>query len=182
MPLRKSHSPGREDFTYLSFKRKAFTLPELVVTVVILGILTVAGSFGVSSILSGADAQETRVVLQNVRTVQTKFAATYGTYTPHMQDLAPETSAPFTIAALDVEITDKFVTENGIVSIAVGDAGTLGLAALTPDERCFIMTIPAPNRAGSIIDQELEETALCEARSALPRGELPVSSEVSYIF
>lgn len=152
---------------------------ELVVTIVMLLILLSAGTVGVVAIMNKFDVKETKLDLETVRGAQVRFASTYGSFTPYGPDLSNDTVAPFTVTGLDVEVTPDFVRDRGVVSFAVGDAGSLGLAAFGPDETCYFLLVPAPNRAGSATSGKLADSQVCEGRAVLPPGERALPSNVS---
>jgi prepilin-type N-terminal cleavage/methylation domain-containing protein len=168
--------------------RQAFTLIELVVTVAVLALLTVLGAVGLNSILDRSDAGLAQARLETVRVVQTKFASTYGNFTPNPADLgatAPNdaSSGVFRMPALSLFIqavplnpeSGGFEAES--VSIAVSDEGALGLATLTPSGRCLgllVAEVSAPS-----VSVELPSDSVCEGRSVLPAGEYPLDASLS---
>lgn len=165
-----------------SSSRRGFTLIEMVVTVVVLLILTSLGIFGVSAVLERSDASLTRTDLQAVRTAQLRFAGVYGTFTPHGPDLSSNEVSPnvWELTSLDVTITDGASTAEGVISFAVGDDGSLGLAALTSSGDCVGLQVPAANTPGASVEFDLDEGAICEGRAVLPDGAYQIDPTVSY--
>lgn len=155
--------------------RRAFTLLETVVVLVLLGILAgmVVGGFGAFSERSkDTTAQAT---IDRTLTAERAFANSFGSYTNHPNDLLDLDRD------VDVVASPAQSTAGNMVSIAVGDKGTLGLAVESESGKCFLYTAApietgflAPSEPGIDAAGEKSEApagAPCNGAEAIPTGE-----------
>ena len=112
---------------------RAFTLLELIVTLVITGILFSIGAFSYEFVQRAADKGAAENALNNVLTTQVATGFDFGFYTLYADELAP-TGGGVTIVEAGLP-----VTEMGEVSMAVSAENFLGLATLE-DETCLALT------------------------------------------
>jgi prepilin-type N-terminal cleavage/methylation domain-containing protein len=155
-----------------------FTLIELVITVSILLLLVAATVFGANAFLARSDEQRSQADLDMVHTTQVAFATSFGRFTPWPADLTDANDIPDADGALTLPDSGLLVTplpavDAGDISLAVGTAGSLALATLTPDDVCITLLVPSPDASGTPEEGTLTLPQACDARAVLPAGEAP---------
>lgn len=143
--------------------RRAFTLLEMVMTVALVTVVTTVAVVGFAAISKRSESAAARADLDLVHSAQLRFASVYGTYTPHPDDL---TGIP-----PGVTITSGIADQLGEVSIAVGEQGSLAVAAMNANDECIAARWLAYGTGNETVKVDFPSTAPCEARAALPPGE-----------
>ena len=150
----------------LVYQRKAFTLVEMVVTLVVLSTVMGLGYFGLNAVAARQERAMSLGQIQSVVELERRYAALNDEYTPSPAELKP-------IPAGVVVVADA-VSDTGQVSIAVGSNGTLTAAAILRDGTCRGVRVPALKGSGAKSEQStsvLNANVVCDARAFLPPGE-----------
>jgi prepilin-type N-terminal cleavage/methylation domain-containing protein len=149
--------------------RRAFTVFELVATMVVVAILASVGAVGLNAVNDRQQRDVAKADLDMVAQSQLRFASLYDTFTDYPLDLTGFAAPPKAIT-----VTTEPSSASRVVSIALGSEGGLGLSARAIDGACLFRYLPP---LGSLVESEqwlAEEGALCEARAAFPEGEHPL--------
>jgi prepilin-type N-terminal cleavage/methylation domain-containing protein len=145
--------------------RRAYTLIEIVVVLVLLGILSTAALVMGASNRDAAVDSTGDLAARRVIQAQTTFSSNYGSYTPAPEDLSG--------VGRDLLVVVGEAVEGGDVSISVGTGGTLAVAARSPTGGCFAYQVSPLNRGGTVTAVELMGT--CSSVAALPGDETAVA-------
>lgn len=145
-------------------RRRAFTLVEIVVTVVVASII--AGIVAASALTATGRAEDelTQGALRRFVVLEQQVASTWGSYTPLPADLSVPRDELQPVAG---------VAGAGQVSIAVGDDGTLGLATLNGNGDCHGLRVSSVETGGEQTEVLVDDEP-CDAVAVLPAGEAPV--------
>lgn len=144
-------------------------MAELVTTMFVVGVLTVVVSMGSKSVLESNENRAADANVDRVLLAQQTFANLYGSYTGFPSDLGLIDGLTAT-----VDISDG----PSVVSIALGTAGTLGIAAKQDDNIC-IMISAEPLAAGGKVTKYESTGQACNASSVL--GDESVADVVSML-
>ena len=148
--------------------RRAFTLIELIVTMIILGIILALLAINViGPVMASTRAKRAESTLTQVQTVEQLFARDWGTYSAWRADLNG--------------LVSSLVIRNGSVSrgptevsVAVGTSGTLAMAVAVDSSTCVFRRVAPLWQGGGSDDPGVAATAQCVAAAALPMGESTV--------
>lgn len=146
--------------------RRAMTLLEMIVTLVVLSIVAAIGFIGLNAISDRQAESRIESDLQAVIELERRFAVLNDDYTTDPEELGNPPAG--------LSITSGPVTSTGKVSIAVGVEGTLAVAALSPSGSCLAVRVPPLyGPAAKTAQQKLEigTKAVCDPQGALPAGE-----------
>jgi Tfp pilus assembly protein PilE len=151
--------------------RRALTVIELAGTFAVLAIVVAISFVGLRSFVSYQDDQQAKSYLATVANLERRYASMNDGYTSNPTDLQGIPSG--------ITVTSSLSTDRGVVSIAVGSSGSLGLATLATSGVCYTLRV-API-SGSLAGAEelsssLGSSSACDGRSALPSGEWAVAA------
>lgn len=151
--------------------RRALTVIELSGTFAVLAIVVSISFVGLRSFVSYQDDQHAKGHLATVANLERRYASMNDGYTSNPTDLQGIPSG--------ITVTSALSTERGVVSIAVGSSGSLGLATMASSGVCYTLRV-API-SGSLAGAEelsssLGASSACDGRSALPSGEWAVAA------
>lgn len=137
-------------------RKRAFTLLEVVVVIIVLGIASVVAASVVrdqGKQVAGVDAA---TAVQRVLLAQQSYAAARGEYT----------SDPSALVGVgrDVQVIDGVSSTGNMVSMHVGAAGDVALAAMGSDGVCYGVVAAAPMAGGGVSNGS---PAVCAAESLL---------------
>lgn len=111
----------------IRLRRGAFTLIELVVVIVLIGIVSLIGAYSLGAFGQRFNQSTAVASIYRVITAEHSFAETYGTYSSWPSDINP---------GQGITTTDGASTAAGMVSLALGTDGNLGLAAESSNGAC----------------------------------------------
>jgi type II secretory pathway pseudopilin PulG len=137
----------------------AFTLLEIIAGLVVVGLITAVGVRVLPELLSRNSLSEVESTLQRAALAQTAYAARYGQYT----ESAAEMSRTPTGRGLTFSTGSS--TNPGVVSVHLGDDGSLLLAALSSDGRCVGLLLGEPVSDATLTDIPASEPSSCNASS-----------------
>jgi prepilin-type N-terminal cleavage/methylation domain-containing protein len=140
--------------------RRAFTLTEAVIVLVVMGVLAGIGSLTYSAFFTTATDRAAVARLDVAYATELRFAATWGLFSAHPPDL-PEGAGVELVAG---------PAEAGQVSIAVGRSGALALSTVVSDG-CIARRYPPLGEGSGTV--ELALPAPCDATAALAEGDDP---------
>lgn len=149
--------------------RRAFTVLELVVTMVVVTTLASVGAVGLNAVNDRQQRDIAKSDVDMVAQAQLRFASLYDTFTDYPLDLTGFAAPPKAIT-----VVTNPAMESRVVSMALGSEGGLGLSARATDGSCWFRYLPP---LGSLVEAEqwlVEDGALCEGRAAFPDGEHPL--------
>ncbi len=150
-------------------RRRAFTVAELIVGTLVLGVLVTVGTAG----LRAVDARQRQNVavsdLSTVRDSQMRFAAVYETFTDHPADLS---GVPQPIV-----VQNDPATAYRQVAVVLSSSGALGLASRAPDGTCHFMRVPPLATPGPFTVTSVPVGAVCDPASALAADEWPLTPQ-----
>jgi type II secretory pathway pseudopilin PulG len=141
---------------------RGYTIIEIAVVIFIIGIFGVMVAIGAVAVLDTQTENLSSAHAQDVVLAQQNFAQRYGTYTGFPSDL-PEADGYVVVTEESADATQ--------VSVAVGVAGTLGVAVRTDDETCVHYRVPSLATGGSAVPVDLGPSSVCAGEEALPSGE-----------
>lgn len=151
----------------VSRDRKGFTLLEIVVTLVLLGIISGIGVTGTRAFLGRTSDSQAVATLDRVVLAQQSFANSFGGYASLPDDLTRLVRDTSLVSSPQVSDDPE------VVSLAVGENGTLGLAVRSNSGMCYLRSITALNVGAQTVDAEAGEDQACNGAEALPNGEAP---------
>lgn len=165
-------------------RRRAFTLLELIVVVIILSILAGLGAITYASTQSQLTNGAAGANLSAVVSAEEQFANDYGTYTPWPADLASLLPRGFQVVTGDATTVEQ-------VSIAVGSDGTLGVATrnglnseclieyVTPMGNVTTTSVAGPvstlPSSGVVTASTIPSSVHCSGSTALPSGDTAIT-------
>lgn len=150
----------------LSTSRRGFTIIEMAVTLLVLGILMIAAAGTYTTVTSSTGSTNAEESIRRVASNEQLLARDWDRYSPFGADL--------TLSGADLTVVTSPTGSSGpdTVSLAVGSKGGLGLAAATGKGACRRFYLPpltaADNDLAAVADTTL---AGCTGASALPSGE-----------
>ena len=151
--------------------RRALTVIELAGTFAVLAIVVAISFGGLRSFVSYQDDQQAKSYLSTVANLERRYASMNDGYTSNPTDLQGIPTG--------ITVTSSLSTDRGVVSIAVGSSGSLGLATLASSGTCYTLRV-APISGSLAGAEELSSTlgssSACDGRSALPSGEWAVAA------
>jgi Tfp pilus assembly protein PilE len=151
--------------------RRALTVIELAGTFAVLAIVVAISFGGLRSFVSYQDDQQAKSYLSTVANLERRYASMNDGYTSNPTDLQGIPTG--------ITVTSSLSTDRGVVSIAVGSSGSLGLATLASSSVCYTLRV-APISGSLAGAEELSSTlgssSACDGRSALPSGEWAVAA------
>lgn len=152
--------------------RKAFTLIELVVTIVIAGILISVGVVSYSFLNDEASATQAESLLDRVAVAQQVAAQDYGYYVTCSKNLGN--------VGNDVRVLDPSspASATGDVSIAVNEDGYAAAAAISSDNVCLARVI-APIVENGEMESLVLEDGQCTAQNAFTKSSLTETGQLS---
>lgn len=145
--------------------RRAFTLMELLATLVVAAIVSSVAVAGFSGLLSRSNEEVARAHVEEIYRAQLAFAG--------LRDEFNSDPGYFTSPSLVVTLLPS--SSPSEVSMSVGSKGSLALMAAF-DGGCLGLLAPAPGVNDAVRRSELSQGVLCDARSLLPPGEFPLLS------
>jgi len=145
--------------------RAAFTLIELIVTLIILGIIIAIMAINIlQPFMVSTHEKSAKATLSRVQTAEQLFARDWGSYSAWSSDLSG--------VGADVTILNASVSHKPTeVSVAVGVNGTLALAVAIDASTCVFRQVEAVSEGGGSTEPTVNAAALCSAQAALPAGE-----------
>lgn len=145
--------------------RRGFSLLELVVTLVVLGVILGVAVLSYTNFLGPAREQRAGSLLDRVAAVEQPLARDWGSYSSWPADLADVGS--------DVTILNAAPAQApGQVSVAVGAKGTLALATRVEGGSCLFRLVSAlSDGGGTVTPSGMAASAACTGQSALPPAE-----------
>lgn len=144
-------------------RRRGFTLLELAITISILGLLSAGLVYAVGAVTATISAREAETLMDRVATAEMNFASVYGSYTAQPTDL--------TGLGRELIVVSGRATGFGQVSVALGDDGTLGIAAVDDRDRCIARYLTSLEAGAEQATVTVPETSVCDGAVALPDGE-----------
>lgn len=159
------HLPWRPAAT--SSARRAYTVTELAVVIFVLAVL---GSIAYG-VFGGASAKQrsgsATAVLANVIVAQQQLYSDYSSYTSFGQDLL--------MAGAGVDLLAQAPSTSGDeVSMAVGSAGSLGLAVRVSADECRVVRVAPLSSGGAQAAVPVDSAELCRAELAFAGTEVAV--------
>lgn len=147
-------------------RTRAFTLLEVIVTLVLLGIVGATAVAGTTAFLDRTRDTEARAALDNVVLLQQSFANGFGTYASEPADLK---------VGRDLEVVPggDLSDSGSTISMSVSDQGSLGLAVLSDSGTCLLRSVTALDAGAETITRPVTGEP-CTGQAALPDGEAPI--------
>lgn len=144
----------------LRWHRRAYTLIELVVVLVILAIVSVIGAYALTGFGHRFDAASAQASIDRVVVAEHTVASTYGGYSSWPADIE---------AGQGVTITDGASTSSSTVSLALGSNGDLGLAAQSTQGTCVAVGLSSLNATppGTATTASVASGTPCTGQAAL---------------
>lgn len=150
---------------------KAFTLVELVVTIVIAGILASVATVGFFSVRNGVSDSNARSLLTSVAGPQNSVYASRGVFVTDVDSLDQVYDNPADFVPADVPAgVDEVSVASGIASAGEPGSDAVFVAATTSGSgACFVMANFAPGSGEEIRVEQLETSATveCTANAAV---------------
>lgn len=145
---------------------RGFSLVELVVTLVVLGILAVMGTFAYGSIRKSASNTQASSNADRVAVVQQTIARDWGKYSPYGKDIVN--------VGADLTFSENGAASTGPsnVSMVVGRAGNLGIAVKDDAGDCRFYRVAGLLANGAKTEVTGKpSSAPCNGKEALEAGE-----------
>ena len=143
-------------------RARGFTLIELAVTFVILGVVAAVSMYGYQSFYRGSLDTDTEERLREVAASEAVLAHDWGRFSDHPAD--------FPALADHLTVVNHGATQPEEVSVVVGDHGHVGLAALSKSGSCLFLRV-APLLEGGDATVVKPDAVGCHGGDALPVGE-----------
>lgn len=140
---------------------RAFTLVEMIVTLVLVTILIGLSVFGAVTFMKRSHDSDARERLHEVTQVEQSLANTWGSYS--------EASSDFTNLSGSTTVTHLASSGASEVSANVGTEGTLGLAIRSASGRCLYVRVASLLAGGDALElEDVPPSAPCRGVEALP--------------
>jgi prepilin-type N-terminal cleavage/methylation domain-containing protein len=148
--------------TLLRRKRRGYTLIELIMVMAITGIFGVVVTIAAREVLDSESSKVADSNAQDVISKEQQFSQKYGSFTGFPEDITPARGYVL------VTGTSRGPKE---VSVALGENGTLGVAAMRDGDTCVHYRVVALDAGGGSSRLSLGESAACRGEEALPASE-----------
>lgn len=144
---------------------RAFTLVEMIVTLVVISILVSLSLFGAVSFMKRSHDSDARERLHEVTQLEQSLANTWGSYS--------EAASDFSNLSGSTSVTHLASSGPSVVSTNVGTQGTLGLAVKSASGRCLYVRVASLLAGGDALDvtSDVPKSAPCRGTEALPAME-----------
>lgn len=160
--------------------RSGYTVIEIVTALTMLAVFVALITFTATSMIRRQDAFLAERSLDRVASAQMSHALATGWYAygagGSSSDLASKMPRDLT---RDLSLTHGEATDTRMVSVAVGQEGSLVLAAVTPERTCIARRYPAPTAPEyTFEDVSVAADEACIASGLLPLEEPPAWTEL----
>lgn len=143
---------------------------EMTVALAVLAIIGAIGGIGLTAFLGRTDVAVDGAVLDRVMLAEQSLARDYGVYSAWPADLSGLGGG--------VAVTGGVSTGPSVVSVAVGDAGSVGAAVRTSHGVCVLRLLGAPATGSVPLTPQLPSGRPCAAGEALALAD-PAESAVT---
>ncbi len=144
--------------------RRAFTLMEMVVAIMIIGMIGLIGFRYAASSATRSMSSTAKLSLSRVLTAEQVYASSRGSFTASPDELSG--------IGRDLTVVSSASTSPQVVSLALSSGGTLALAVLASGGECFTL-VSTPQELGGEISEGMS-AGTCSAAVLLPEDEARV--------